>query len=88
MKIKDGFVIEKVADSYLACATGELASSFSGFIRLNSTGAFLWQQLSGADKSVDELAEALMKEYDVSSQKAREDIAAFVKILSDSGILQ
>ena len=52
MRIKNGFVLEKVGDSYLSCATGKLAKQFSGFVRLNETGAFLWEMLSsGVRKS-------------------------------------
>ena len=55
MKIKKGFVLEKVGDSYLSCATGKLAKSFRGFIRLNESGAFLWKNLSEGDKTEAEL---------------------------------
>ena len=63
MKIKKGFVIEEVAGSYLACATGKLAKSFNGFIRLNESGAFLWKMLSEGDKTEEDLANLLAKEY-------------------------
>ena len=46
MKIKNGFVLEKVGESYLACATGKLATEFHGFVRLNETGALLWEALA------------------------------------------
>lgn len=88
MKIKNGFVIEKVADSYLACATGELAESFSAFVRLNETGAFLWSILSEGDKSEDVLIDALMGEYEVSRDIAARDVSAFLKALVDNGIAE
>ena len=46
MRIKEGFVLEKVGDGYLAVAVGGRADSFSGLVRLNSTGAFLWNNLA------------------------------------------
>ena len=88
MKIKKGFVIEKVADSYLACATGKLASQFSGFIKLNETGVFLWNQLSDKDMTADELTAALIAEYEVDLAIASADVSAFVKKLEANGIVE
>ncbi len=88
MRIKKGFVIEKVADSYLACATGALAKEFSGFVRLNSTGAFLWKMIDDGAESAEELCVALVKEYEISEQTARADIDLFLKKLRDNGILE
>ena len=86
MKIKSGFVLEKVGESYLACATGKLATQFSGFVRLNGTGAFLWNILNGG-ADMQQLVEAMVKEYDVSLEIAERDAAAFVENLCKNGIL-
>ena len=88
MKIKNGFVIEKVAESYLACATGELAEKFSGFIRLNETGAFLWSKLAERDMTKEELVSSLRSEYDVTEEIAERDVAAFILALSNNGIIE
>jgi len=87
MKIKSGFVLEEVGGSYLACATGALASGFSGLVRMNQTGAFLWGLLSESDMTRDELLSAMTKEYDVSAEIALRDIDAFVAKLRENGIL-
>ena len=88
MKIKKGFVLEAVAGSYLACATGKLAKSFAGFVRLNETGAFLWRELSSADKTVQDLVAALMNEYEIDEATATHDAEIFVNNLQKSGILE
>ena len=87
MKIKSGFVLEQVGGSYLACATGSLAASFSGLVRLNETGAYLWRMLADADLSRDELLSAMLKEYDAPEETLLRDIDAFLAKLSDNGIL-
>ena len=87
MKIKDGFVLEEVGGSYLACATGALAADFSGLVRLNQTGAFLWGVLSDKDTTRDGLLSAMLGEYDVSAEIALRDIDAFVAKLRENGIL-
>ena len=86
MKIKKGFVLEKVADSYLCCATGKLAREFNAFIKLNETGAFLWNLLS-VDTEVSDMVDKMTVEYDISREIAERDILLFVKKLEENGIL-
>ena len=87
MKIKKGFVMEKVGGSYLAVATGAMANEFKALVRLNGTGAFLWQQLSEGDKCEEDLLRAILEEYEVEEDRARADIEAFKKTLLGAGIL-
>ena len=87
MKIKEGFVIEKVGESYLAVAVG--GESFSGLVRMNSTGAFLWNIMSEASVSEDELVARLLSAYeDVTEEVARAGVSEFCKKLIDAGILE
>ena len=88
MKIKDGFVLEKVGDGYLAVAVGDRADEFSGLIRMNSTGAFLWGLVDGKDMTKEELLSEVLKEYDVSREVAEADIAKFEAQLREGGILE
>ena len=88
MKIKSGFVIEKVGDGYLAVAVGDRADEFSGLVRMNSTGAFLWKLIEEEDKSADELVAALLDEYEVERELAAADVLRFEKQLRDGGILE
>ena len=88
MKIKEGFVIEQVGDGFLAVAVGERADEFSGLVRMNSTGAFLWNLIQERDMSKEELLAAVLDEYDVEESIARDDSARFEKQLSEGGILE
>lgn len=88
MKIKSGFVLEEVGGSYLACATGKLASEFSALVRLNSSGAFLWRIIAEKPSTEKELSCALISEYGIDEATAQKDVSAFVKILRDNGILE
>ncbi len=88
MKIKAGFVLEKVGSSYLAVATGEAAKSFQGLVRMNETGAFMWNIVKDSDKTCDELVEALEKEYDAPREVLLRDAQSFEKQLRDAGIVE
>ena len=89
MKIKSGFVLEKVGGEYLAVAVGERAKEFSGFIRLNSSGAYFWKLLSEADLSEADLVSAAMRDFEgVAEAQLERDIKALVKTLLDGGMIE
>jgi hypothetical protein len=88
MRIKSGFVIEEVAGSYLACATGKLAAQFSALIRLNESGAFFWNTLSEGDISEQELIEKAVEAYGVGADVIEPDVKAFLDVLRKNGILE
>lgn len=87
MKIKNGFVVEKVGSKYLAVAVGERADDFNALVRMNATGAFIWNALAEADRSADELVDLLVSEYEVARERAAADVELFVAKLREAGIL-
>ena len=86
MKIKSGFVVQKVGGKYLAVAVGEMANDFNALVRMNETGMFMWNKLSEADLSEEELLALLLEEYVVDAERARTDIKAFVEKLRSVGL--
>ncbi len=89
MKIKSGFVLEKVGGGYLAVAVGARAKDFSGLVRMNGTGAFLWNLLVENDMTRDELIEKVLSEYDgVSAEQVSKDVTAFEEKLRANGIIE
>lgn len=86
MKIKDGFVLRNICDEFIVVAVGRQTLDFKGLIKLNESGAFLWEQLKN-DVTEDELLKALTAEYAVEEAVAREDVAAFLKSLKEADLL-
>lgn len=87
MKIKEGFVVEKVGNAYLAVAVGERADSFNALIRMNSTGAYIWEKLAERDMTEGELLAVMKAEYDAPEELLLRDISAFVNKLREAGLL-
>lgn len=87
MKIKEDFILRKVADSYVVVPVNRMTLDFNGIINLNETGAFLFNLLqSGAEKQ--ELVDKMLAEYDVTQQKAESDIDSFIQKIKDADILE
>ena len=88
MKIKDGFVLKKVAGSYMIAATGDKFVGFSSVITTNETGAYIWEMLL-ANKTKGEICNALVSEYEgVSADEIANDIDEFIEELKKNNILE
>ena len=86
MKIKDGFVLRKIADQYMAVPVGARAKELHGMIGLNETGAFIWERLSSGQPQ-DEIVKALCEEYEVEEDAAMAAVKRFYEKLRAEGML-
>ena len=82
MKLKDGVIFTKVAEETIVVTVGEAANAFKGMIKLNSTGAFIAENMQNADGiektvsymqkdfEVADLVALLCKEYEIDEETA------------------
>lgn len=91
MKIKNGFVLKELKGANdeingVIIPVGEVASTLNGYISLNESGVFFFKTLqSGCD--FNGLVSAVLKEYSVDEEKAKEDAIAFIKVLKNNGVI-
>lgn len=85
MKLKDGFLLRKIAGQTVVLPSGG-DLDLNMMITLNDTGAFLWERLQ---QETDEaaLVAALLSEYDVDEVRAAAAVEGFVKKLQENGFL-
>lgn len=86
MKLKYKFVTNEVAGKTVAVAVGEDLESFGGFIKLNETGAFIFNLLR-EEISKEEIVTAVLGEYDVSEEQAVKSTEEFLEYLSSFGVI-
>ncbi len=67
MKIREGFMLRKVAGKHVVVAIGPASKILNGMIKLNDTGAFCWNQLLKGI-SEEKLMEALVSEYGITEE--------------------
>lgn len=80
MKISDGYILRKISDAYFAVSVRP--DNAGRMVRLNETGALLWQALEkGADAAA--LSALLMSEYEVDGATAAADVQRFLASLGD-----
>ena len=88
MKIKNGFFLNEMGSEFVVVAINDDSKKiFSGMLRLNSTGAFLWNKLQ-SDISENDLAKALENEYSLDSSVAIADCSDFLKTLRGVGLIE
>jgi hypothetical protein len=55
-------------------------------VRLNSTGAWIWEQLE-EPRQVDELARGLAERFEIDEARALDDVVAFAREMARRGLL-
>ena len=84
MKIKDGYLLRKVADSFVALSVG--AENEGRVVRMNSTGAFMWELLC-KDCSVQSIVDALVQKYQIDTATAEKAANDFIEMLRKEDLL-
>ena len=87
MKIKEGFMLRKVADNNVVVAVGKAMLDFNGLITLNESGTYLWSLLEKGVTS-EEMVAKMCERYDVDKETADADVEEFVKNLEGAGIIE
>ena len=85
--IKKGFVLRKMPGMNLVMPTGENVKEFQGALMLNDTGALIFEALNDG-KTMEEAAERLTREYDVSLEKALAGVQKTLASLREAGVVQ
>ena len=86
MRIKEGYLLRQVADTWVIVPLALDTVDFNGMITLNDSAVLLWRELEkGADTA--SLVRAMTAEYSVSQQQAREDIEEFLRTIDQVGCL-
>lgn len=84
IKLKEGFVLRQVADTWVVMAIGETMMDFNGMMTLNETGMFLWKAV-GEGEELSALVSSLMMEYNVTKEQADADVKEYCDKLVEIG---
>jgi len=88
MKLKYSFVTNEVADKIVAVAIGDDMAKFNGFIKMNKTGAEIFNFLKD-EISMENLIAEMAKLYPEETEATvTEVVEGFVAELEKSGVLE
>jgi len=86
MKIKENYMLRKVADTYVVVPIGAAVAEFNGMINLNSAGAFLWRQME-IETTFENVLSAMLEEFEVDEETAKNDLLKFIDELKQANLL-
>lgn len=85
--IKEGFILRKMPGMNLVMPAGEKVKEFKGALMLNDTGALIFEALKNG-KGIEEIANQLACEYDVSMEVAMSDVKKTVDSLKEAKVFE
>lgn len=87
MKIKSGYLLRQIADTYVVVPVGEKVIEFRGLITINELGKFIWDLLSN-EITYDDLLKAILNEYEVEAEKAKSELDVFLNEAKRIGVIE
>lgn len=87
MKIKEGFVLRSIGDTYMVIGEGVAQIDFNKIVSLNSTAAYLWNSLLGKEFNAGDVRDLLLAQYEVDEKTAQADADALVEKWLGAGLL-
>lgn len=74
MRIKDGFILRTICGEHVVIGEGLSQVNFNRMLSLNGSAAWLWEQLQGKDFTAEDAVNLLLERYEVTAERAREDV--------------
>lgn len=87
MKIREGFILKKIGDERVILALGAASRYLNGIVKLNDTGAFLWEEIEkGSDR--DKLVQTFADKFSISAEQAQKDVDGFLDMLKGANCFE
>ena len=74
-------VTTKTGNEYVLVPVANNIADMNSVYTLNETGAFIWEHIDGK-KSVEEIINEMIMEYDVDIERASKDVFSFIDDMS------
>lgn len=88
MKIKEGFVLREMCGEHIVAGEGIEHINFNKLISLNSTAAFLWNEVIGKEFTAETMAELLISRYGIDKELALKDSERLINAWIEAGIAE
>jgi hypothetical protein len=87
MKVVKQVILRTIAGESVLVPVGETVSEYNGLFLLTESGKLLWEAIQNG-KEKEELADLLVKEYEIDKTEALQDASEFVDKLVEFGIVE
>lgn len=80
----ENMVFRKIEDEFILVPVKSSAADLDSIYILNEVGARIWELMDG-DRTLGEIKDALLLEYETSEEEAEADVLNFVSMLGEIG---
>lgn len=88
MRIRKGFVLRKICGEWVIEGEGLEQIDFNKLVILNTSAAYLWEQVEEKEFSVEQLADLLIKRYGIARELAVWDAASLCEQWVKVGLVE
>ncbi|MBO7416019.1 MAG: PqqD family protein [Bacteroidaceae bacterium] len=88
MKIKEGFTLRTLCGEHIVVGEGLDQVNYNKIISLNNSAAYLWEQVQGKEFTLEDLATLLTDQYEVSADKALQDVKRMISSWQELGLIE
>ena len=86
MIIKKELIKREIAGDTILVPVGKTVYDSNGLFVLNELGVFIWDLLPNVETQ-EEICQAILKEYEVSEEEAKKDVAEFLNKLRQLNVI-
>lgn len=88
MKIKEGFTLRTICGEHIVIGEGLAQVNFNKMLSLNGSAAYLWEQLKGREFTEEDAVRLLTDKYDVTPERALEDVKKLLEEWKNQGVME
>ncbi|GAA0884185.1 PqqD family protein [Sphingobacterium siyangense] len=88
MKLRTDLILRTIGSDHLIVDPSQDMVDLSTVYTLNSSAAWLWEELKGKDFDTDTIVELLVENYEVSKEQAQSDAAILLEDFQKQGLLE
>ncbi|MBE6222877.1 MAG: PqqD family protein [Bacteroidales bacterium] len=88
MKIKEGFTLRTICGEHIVIGEGLAQVNFNKMLSLNGSAAYLWEQLKGKVFTEEDAVRLLTDKYDVTPERALEDVKKLLEEWKNQGVME
>ncbi|WP_312340389.1 PqqD family protein [Sphingobacterium sp.] len=88
MKLRSDLVLRTIGSDHLIVDPSQDMVDLSTVYTLNSSAAWLWEQLKGKEFNIDGIVELLCENYDVDIDQATSDAETLLQDFQNQGLLE
>lgn len=86
MKIREGYTLRSIVNSWIVIPTGPNAADFTEMLKLNDSAALVWKRLE-SDIEKEDLVSMLVSEYGIDQATASADVEDILSIFKGKGLI-